>query len=288
MKNLLYCLWIFLIILQQSKQEGDLDPLNMDQARLNISNENYPEPIIVKHNLVVCENCTYDILVGPLERNQAVLQPIDTRYDQQFQLFLTLSNVTMPCEKESYSFREYGFYSFEILGTSPNDISCRIGPQQPEPNAIDYWLPVIIGFGTFLLLILVIQLLRCACRRAWCARLRPRTARSELLIDDFSLSLPRSPDLITNDTADETFMNGNELTLTGTSSRTPVTAKPKRNFKSKRLRALDAFRGFSLMVMVFVNYGGEISLKNLSLSRHLLIDVLILSRRWLSIFPPFW
>src|SRR4051812_18051512 len=109
MKKSFYCLWILLIIIQQSMQnDDDLDPLIMDQARLNITNQDYPGPIIVKQNLVICENCTYDFLFGPLQQNQSTLQIIDTRYAHQFQLFLTLSNATIPCGKESYSFREYG------------------------------------------------------------------------------------------------------------------------------------------------------------------------------------
>lgn len=272
MKTSFYSLWIFLITIQafvqygqtQSMQDDGLDPLSMDQARLNITNEDYPEPIIVKHNLVVCESCTYDLLAGPLAKNTSNLTFVDTRHAHQFQLFISSSNRTIQCKENSYDFREYGFYSFKIMGTSPDNISCLITPQEAEPDAIYYWLPVLVGFGTFFIIILIIQLWRCVSRRPGYIRWCPKAVQSEAIIYDFSIPPPRSPDLITNDSADDivgTLLGGNALTLTGTSSRAPIIPKPKPEFTPKRLRSLDAFRGFSLMIMIFVNYGGMICLK---------------------------
>ena len=247
----------------QSLRDDDLDPLSMDQARLNITNENYPDNIIVNHNLVVCENCTYELLAGPLAQNASNLTIVDTRHAHQFQLFIPRFNRTIQCGKNPYDFREYGVYSFKIMGTSPDDISCLITSQEQEPDAIHYWLPVLVGFGTFFIIIIIIQLWRCGSRRPGYIRWCPKAVQSEAIIYDFSISLPRSPDLITNDTADDivgTLLSGNELTLTGTSSRAPIIPKPKPEFTPKRLRSLDAFRGFSLMIMIFVNYGGMICL----------------------------
>lgn len=274
MKN---SLWVLLITMQafvqygqtQSVRDNDFVPLSMDQASLIITNEDYPEPIIVEYQLVVCENCSYDILADHIRQNASFLTAVDTRYGHRFQFFIPSSNRTIQCEKNnSYDFREYGNYSLRISGNSSDNSSCQITPQGPEPNAIDYWLPVIVGFGTLFIIILIIQIWRCASRRPGYIRCCPKRIQSESIIYDLSVSLPRSPDLVTNDSADDivgTLLNGNELTLTGTSSRAPIIPKPKPEFTPKRLRSLDAFRGFSLMIMVFVNYGGMIYLNNLSI-----------------------
>jgi heparan-alpha-glucosaminide N-acetyltransferase len=59
-------------------------------------------------------------------------------------------------------------------------------------------------------------------------------------------------------------VSGTDLPLTASSSR--ALSSPLRLAKPlpKRLQALDAFRGFSLMVMIFVNYGGLIEFDKFS------------------------
>jgi hypothetical protein len=70
----------------------------------------------------------------------------------------------------------------------------------------------------------------------------------------------REPALIANEAHNENMFDteatNNELPLVG-STRSSNNSIKITKILPKRLRALDTFRGFALMIMIFVNYGGE-------------------------------
>ncbi len=283
-----YCWWILLITIGEFLQYGqtqflrddNLDPLTMDQAYLNITNENYNESIVVQHNLVVCERCNYELLAGPLKEKERNISIINTKYAHEFQLYIGSSNKPLPCREKSYTFVDGGFYFFQIILTEKNEISCVILPQN-EP-VLRYWLPVIIGSAVLLILIIFTQIWHCLSQHPRFVRWLPDAVQSELITNDFTTSLPRTPGLITNDNDDniiDTLIPSTDMPLTASSSRVPTSPLRLAKVVPKRLRALDTFRGFSLMVMIFVNYGGLIGL---IISYFLMF--FILYRRWLLVF----
>ena len=88
----------------------------------------------------------------------------------------------------------------------------------------------------------------------------PNAVRQGLTNNDFGVSLPRESTAIVNDPSDDiisTLTTANELRLVG-STRLSNNSIRITKVLPKRLRSLDTFRGFSLMVMIFVNYGGNI------------------------------
>ena len=258
-----YCYWIGLIIIGQFLHYGhtqDLDPLLMDQAYVNVINE-YPGTITVQNNTVACEKCNYDNFTVSLSQNATINVTVEnTKYPHEFQLLIAPSNKIVQCSEKSYRFIDGGSYSLRISGTQESDISCAITAEH-EP-ILRYWLPVILGTLVIILLIILTQIWDRLSRHQRFVRLLPEAVKSELITNDLTASLPRTmPGLITNDNNDDiidTLTTGTDLPLTASISRVPTSPLRPPKPLPKRLQALDAFRGFSLMVMIFVNYGGLI------------------------------
>ncbi|CAF1105529.1 unnamed protein product [Rotaria sordida] len=263
MKKSFYYLWIFLITIQEFLQYGQtqsinddsLDPLSMDQAYLTISNKNYSNSITFMYNLIVCEKCNFKMLgdIVPCNSSQTVI--INTTYAYDFQLFIESTNKTLQCSIKSYQFLEHGSYLFEIIEIAQNQDFCSI--QQTKESSY-YWLPIIIGMGIFLIFILFIQLWHRISHSRRFTRFLPNSMQQEIINNDFLTSLPKNPTTIANDPNDDiirTLTTSSELPLVG-STRISNNSILITKILPKRLRSLDTFRGFSLMVMIFVNYGG--------------------------------
>jgi hypothetical protein len=246
----------------------------MDQAYLTISNKNYSDTIIFKYNLVVCEKCDFGNLGDPVPENSNQTIIINTTYAHDFYI---ISN-TLQCHVESYKFSEHGSYLFEVIKINENGISCEIN-QTKESGY--YWLPVMIGMGTIFIFILVIQLWHCISHSPFCSRCLPNSVRQGLMNNDFSISIPRNVTTNVNDSGDDiikTLEAGSELPLVGSTRLTNNSIRITKVLP-KRLRSLDIFRGFSLMVMIFVNYGGNI----FRIFSFLLMSIFFL-RWWLLVF----
>jgi hypothetical protein len=244
----------------QSISDDWIDPLRMDEAYLNISNKNYPQTITVKHNLVVCEECDFEILLENITEKSNEIVIINTKYSHEFQIVIESLNKPFPCEKKSYHFSEGGSYLLEVIQTATNQSSCSIKPIDVS-KSFRYWLPVIIGFVILFLFIISTQIWHRISQNQRFVRLLPNNIQQGLITQDFTISLPRNVNMIANDPDNDiinTLGTGNDLTLSGQSSRLPPNPIQMPKARPKRLRSLDTFRGFSLMIMIFVNYGGEI------------------------------
>ncbi len=280
-----YCLWIFLLTIQeffpygqtQFTDDDSLDPLSMDQAYLTISNKNYSDTIIFTYNLVVCEKCDFGNLGDPVLENSNQTIIINTTYAHDFNITSSTTNKTL-CRVESYKFSEHGSYFFEVIQINENVISCEIN-QTKESGY--YWLPVIIGMGTIFIFILFIQLWHCISHSPYCSRYLPNSIRQGLMNNDFSITIPTNLSTNVNDSGDDilgTLRAGSELPLRGSTGLTNNSIRITKVLP-KRLRSLDIFRGFSLMVMIFVNYGGNI----FRIFSFLLMSIFFL-RWWLLVF----
>ncbi|CAF3946129.1 unnamed protein product, partial [Rotaria sp. Silwood1] len=263
MKKSYYCLWIFLITIQkflqygqtQSINDDSLDPLSMDEAYLTISNKNYSESIIFMYNLVVCEKCNFEFLGDVIPYNSSETVIINTKYAHDFQIFTKSTNKTLQCSIKSHKFFEHGSYLFEIIEIAQNQDICSI--KQTKESSY-YWLPIIIGMSILLTFILLIQLCHPMSRSRLVTRFLPNVIQQGLINNDLIVSLPNNPTTITNDPNDDiirTLSTSSELPLVGSTRLSNNTIRITK-LLPKRLRSLDTFRGFSLMVMIFVNYGG--------------------------------
>jgi hypothetical protein len=259
MEKKFYSLWILMVIIFRygQTQFTEDSSLGMDQAYLTISNKNYSEPIIFKYNLIVCEKCDFEILNDPFPMNTSRTFVINTKYAYDFQLHTTNRNDTLQCRIRSHKFPEHGSYLFEVIETEQNQDSCSI--IQTEKSSY-YWLPVIIGVSIILAFILFIQVWHHISHSQRFARFASNAAQNGLINDDFVISLPRNTNSISYDTNDDiikTLTTGSELPLVG-STRLSNNSIRIKTVLPKRLRSLDTFRGFSLMVMILVNYGGKL------------------------------
>ncbi|KAM4674862.1 heparan-alpha-glucosaminide N-acetyltransferase isoform 2-T2 [Amazona ochrocephala] len=138
-------------------------------------------------------------------------------------------------DRIQYHFGEFGNYSLLVktLSTSTKTVSCDLVINEGPINS---YLPILFAFlvytGTLTILIVGRLLMKIHAVRNWVyKKLNPR--ETDRLINS-ELGSPNTADSISSD------LNPH---LWSTASR-------------QRLRSLDAFRGLSLIIMVFVNYGG--------------------------------
>ncbi len=282
-------LWIFLITIQQFLHYGQTqiikkmpsDPLGIDEAFLTISNKNYSDSILFMYNVVVCEHCDFDRLADHLRKNTSETLTISTRYPYDFQLFNGIQNRTIQCQIQSYRFSEHGSYVFEVIQVNQNQSSCTIN-QTKESSY--YWLPIILLIIFLCVLVFVIQLFHHVYNSRYVRRILTNADNQRLINNESDITPQTSP--ITNRRGpaiiDDQNPNDDIHTVGNSTSELPLVGSTRLSDNSvtimkvlpKRLRSLDTFRGFSLMVMIFVNYGG----KNISLIHfpsHLLQSIYI-------------
>ncbi|CAF3119115.1 unnamed protein product [Rotaria socialis] len=258
-----YYLWIYLLTIEEFLQYGQakltndrsIRQLSFDEAYITISNKNYSDPIIFTFNPVVCEKCMFEPLGDSIPNNENQTIIINTKYGYDFQLLAEPTNKTLRCQIKSYLFREHGSYLFEVIETLENQDSCSI--EQTQDSSY-YWLPIIIGMSIMFGFILLIEIWHRISRSRIVARYLPNAVQQGLINEDFLTSLSNSSATIANDPNDDiirTLTAARELPLVGSTKLSNSSIRIKK-ILPKRLRSLDTFRGFSLMVMIFVNYGG--------------------------------
>jgi hypothetical protein len=266
MKRSLNHLWILFLTFQgflhygQTKIIRDIqsDILEIDQAYLTISNKNYPDSIKFMFNVVACEHCDFRQLGHAIPTNSSGTWTIDTRYPYDFQLFSVHEKNALQCQVESYRFSEHGSYLFEIMQTDSNQTSCTI-TQTKESSY--YWTPVIVAVLLLCIFVLFIQLCHHIYNRRNASRLLTNTDQRRIVNEEVNVS-PSTNRRGPNENHNEDIIG----TLVGSVSELPLVGSTRLSNNSikitkvlpKRLRSLDTFRGFSLMVMIFVNYGGKI------------------------------
>jgi hypothetical protein len=240
------------------------DALPMDQAYLTIINKNYSSIVQLMFNIVACERCDFSPFTGFLWMNTSETKIIYTQYRYEFQLVAIEKNQTLPCSIDHYRFLEHGSYTLEIIQSGLNNSSCSIY-QTGESSY--YWLPIIVGIALLFSFVIFVQVFQRWYMRRNADRFLNNMSNERLInqdIDTLPISNPTSVRSIpanlnenssTNDITDRSHSNG-ELKLVGSTSSLNNSVRISKVLP-KRLRALDTFRGFSLMVMIFVNYGGK-------------------------------
>ena len=253
---------VVLIVLQSCCQYGQPQitasneslTLKIDQARLTIKNKNYSDSIVLMFNRVVCEHCDFLPIAAAVPTNNSTTISIDTRFPYDFQLFSTKLNTTLSCQIDSYRFSEHSSYVFEVLAVGQNTSSCSI---TETGQSSYYWTPIIIGIILMLSFVFLIQAIRRLSNSRYMGRLLTNIGHERLINEDVIVIPPPAP---TGDLRYDDILSAlpatSELPLVG-STRLSNNSVRITKVLPKRLRSLDTFRGFSLMVMIFVNYGGK-------------------------------
>ncbi|XP_036373307.1 heparan-alpha-glucosaminide N-acetyltransferase [Megalops cyprinoides] len=209
--------------------------LKMDEASLTINNELRTE-VVVSWLSDHCYQCLFQPLgVVPAGPGPGVPSTMDltvnTQHAMTLQLNSTLTNLEL-CRVQ-FHFGEHGNYSLWVKNL--NDTSVVNCSMVTDKEPINSYLPILVAFlvyaGLFILVAVGSTIMRLDVVRNILFRLG-NSVETERLINS-ELGRP-------------------SRTVESSSSDSPI---PPTTTNS-RLRSLDTFRGLSLVIMVFVNYGG--------------------------------
>lgn len=232
--------------------------LNMDQGFFTLNNLNYSGSIICKYNLVVCEHCRFERLFPlDLPMNTSQTKMIETTYAYDIEIY-DVSNEpeSLLCRMDSYSFDEHASYSLEVSMDNSSHVACQIIQLKDSGY---YWTPVICAILFICCFVLIVQLCHHMQNSQYMGRILTNIGHQRLPPRAAETEVRPAPSLIANESVpDDLFgmrTSISELPLVG-STRVSNNSVRISKVLPKRLRALDTFRGFSLMVMIFVNYGG--------------------------------
>lgn len=209
--------------------------LKMDEAALRVNNELSTDVVVswVSHE---CYQCLYQEL-GVVAAAPSPGQPNSSdfivRTQHEITLRLTDASNKQLCNELAFHFGEHGNYSLWIKNLNNNsEADCSI---VTDGDPVNSYIPILIAFFVFAGFALLFAIGRTVSRLALVRRVYFQLTGSmetERLIN----SELGSPDRTITTVADNIL---------------PPPPSP-----SKRLQSLDTFRGISLIIMVFVNYGG--------------------------------
>ncbi|CAF2776662.1 unnamed protein product [Rotaria sp. Silwood2] len=238
-------------------QNNSSTTLSLDEAYLIVRNTNYSNTIALFGNKLICEDCNLEkmIVVKPIQNSTMI---INTKYGYNFELRLWPSNVSLSCKIASYKFAEHGTYILAIMEVKQD--TCLYSIEQIG-NPSHYWTPVIIGILFVVFYTILAQIWHHVYHRHYFSHHHSDDSRKQFINNNLKANVSASTINIeqkvineTNEDINSPTTNTSALPLPGSTSVSGDSTRMKKALP-KRLRALDTFRGFSLMVMIFVNYG---------------------------------
>ncbi|XP_056441646.1 heparan-alpha-glucosaminide N-acetyltransferase [Gadus chalcogrammus] len=208
--------------------------LKMDEAFLKVNNE-LETKLVVSWMSNHCYQCLYQTLglvpAGPGPGKSSFVDFIvGTRHGITLQLNNSDPNVEL-C-RVPFSFGEHGNYSLWVKNQSVSAVNCSMVTHSDPVNS---YLPILIAFivlaGLSMLLAIGGAIIKLDVVRGLLHRLSNSMETERLINSELG-----SPGRLVESSNDNIL--------------------PAPSVLSRRLRSLDTFRGMSLVVMVFVNYGG--------------------------------
>ncbi|KAL1023884.1 hypothetical protein UPYG_G00048480 [Umbra pygmaea] len=206
--------------------------LKMDEAVLTVNNELHSE-VVVSLLSDHCYQCLYQPLgVVPAGTDPGVPSAVSFTVGTQHGITLQLNSSLAQCTVQ-FHFGENGNYSLWVNNLSdPSKGNCSL---VTDTEPVNSYLPLLVAFSLFTTLAILSAIGSTVMRLDVVKNLMVHFGNSmetDRLINS-ELGPPGRP------------------VETATDSILPNTVSPRR-----RLRSLDTFRGISLVIMVFVNYGG--------------------------------
>lgn len=245
----------------QTIKNDPSESLALDEAYLIVKNNNCSNNIILLGNPIVCEYCDLEEIVT-VPSNQNDTQIINTKYAYDLEVQVYSPNISSLCTFKSYKFAEHGTYVLDVTQLTPMTGSCSIKQLEKPSN---YWASVIVGILFVVLYTIMVEVGHRLYYGGYFNRFRSNNSHQKLINENTSI-VRTSRRNIQQETMNEldTVTIG---TVTDTNKLSPNEGKElldkntdNKRVLPKRLRGLDTFRGFSLMVMIFVNYGGMFSI----------------------------
>eukprot|EP01116_Phalansterium_solitarium_P005045 TRINITY_DN1632_c0_g2_i2.p1 TRINITY_DN1632_c0_g2~~TRINITY_DN1632_c0_g2_i2.p1 ORF type:complete len:591 (-),score=-20.79 TRINITY_DN1632_c0_g2_i2:219-1991(-) len=197
-------------------------PLPIDFALVQINGSFYRHGLVQLYGVSSnCYNCVKQLVAVIYNNGPPNVTLLDTRFQFEFEV-RDESDRILPGSAVSFHFGEHGVYDL-VLSDSPDGsaFQAEFGIElQPTFSEI----PLLIWLGS----LLAAWLLWTLCKLVWARRQQSRAQQ---------FAQP----------------NKNTINSSPTLPPPPPSTKPK---TTGRLRSLDTFRGASLCIMIFVNYGG--------------------------------
>ncbi|CAF1538096.1 unnamed protein product, partial [Didymodactylos carnosus] len=252
--------------------DNESDELGLDEALVTFRNFNYTYPVMFYGQTTECEKCNLLLLSEvPVNMHNNVSVKLDTKYGYNIQINFTNGTVSYPvrCNITKYEFYEHGHYIFDVYQrTVQGSNECSI-IKKKNPDHV--WLPFVVGIVFVIVCIFLTQLLHRFYHSRYMDRLLSNVAYQRLINND--LGTPKQQrvstsnlEIVNGSPTNEGATNTRDSDIfenTGTGqNRLSNNTMQFKKVLPKRLRGLDVFRGFSLMIMIFVNYGGEKQLWN--------------------------
>ncbi|XP_068797262.1 heparan-alpha-glucosaminide N-acetyltransferase isoform X2 [Struthio camelus] len=211
----------------------------MDQALLLVRNALPGQGLRLSAASAACHQCSYQFLAFIPARNESLRKPstVTVAVDTQHPLTLLLDGFSGDRELCTihYHFGEFGNYSLEVktLSRSTQTVSCDLIINEGPINS---YLPILFAFLVYMGILAIVIVGRLFMKihpvRNWVyKKLNPR--ETDRLINS-ELGSPNGVDSLSSDPSQHLWSA----------------------ISQQRLRSLDTFRGLSLIIMVFVNYGG--------------------------------
>ncbi|XP_058495659.1 heparan-alpha-glucosaminide N-acetyltransferase [Solea solea] len=209
--------------------------LKMDEALLTVSNELDTE-LVVSWKSERCYQCLYQQLgVVPGAPSPGQLGSVDFVVSTQHEITLQLNSTTVNPQlcMVPFHFGEHGNYSLWVKNLNDSSVvNCSVVTDTEPTNS---YIPILVAFlifgGLFLVSAIGRIILRLDVVKSILFRLGGSMETERLINSELGSPGRTVPPLTDN-----------------------ILPPPPR--PSKRLRSLDTFRGISLIIMVFVNYGG--------------------------------
>ncbi|CAF3370347.1 unnamed protein product [Rotaria sp. Silwood1] len=232
-------------------------PLVIDQASIGvIVDKQIIGNLSVYIQVIECNDCPYIIIARDLSSNKSLNLTVNTKYNYRIRIELNNSSFCV----ETLSLYEHGQYVLNVqmsLSSSTNsssnsDLRCRLITRRSANNI---YIPLIVG-GVILLILFI------ACIVAQKLKLRESLIK---LQNRYLKRVPPPPSQETTHSYDLQVRSAATTTdpINAISGNSTLTKLPPTNKisnvivpRSKRLLSLDAFRGFALIAMIFINYGG--------------------------------
>ena len=193
-----------------------------------------------------------------------LLRLLIQNYAYRLELHSPPSNASISCQIASYKFAEHGTYMLDIMSMNIKQNRCTFSIEQTGKPS-HYWTPVIVGTLFLVIYVILTQLWHQVYQRECFDYFGSNSSGKKLInknLEEKSVNSERNSgqQVVNEINAND---NGAATNTSGLALHNPKPLSNESNRKRKvlpnRLRALDNFRGFALMVMIFVNYGGMCS-----------------------------
>ncbi|KAL6080547.1 Heparan-alpha-glucosaminide N-acetyltransferase [Balamuthia mandrillaris] len=205
----------------------------MDKAKVQMLNLlSRHEYVTVLGSSSICHDCLYlPVFSEPLSRSLAVAS-IDTNFEFRFHVMTNDSD--RAALAFSHKFDEYGTYTIFITDSVDGDLVVERVLQEREgvDSNFAFYMALCAIFGAFFLYHFT-KFVVLRCHRFYKRRQLLR-ASSAIVGNDYAV-------LMDDEEEEQQQANGTK-------------SEPQK--KNDRIRSLDAFRGLSIVIMIFVNYGG--------------------------------